>query len=261
MTSRSAPFKRQKIAILGVKVDDISFDEAVRKILWLIETKGRGKIVVTVNSEFVMMARNNPKFKRILAEADLAIADGQWVVNSKLILGGKVHERITGVDMIEKLCKKVADKPIRVGFLGGFGGVANRVAKRQKNENPNLKVVFTKEGNPTIGYDSRLKRAFDEVGRVDLLFVAYGMGQQEFWIDRMRKKLNVGVFIGVGGAFDYLAEVKKRAPRVLQAWGMEWLWRLVNEPQRIWRMRVLPLFMLLVFWQFLKNWLKNNFPE
>lgn len=259
MARRSEPFKRQKINILGVKVDDLTFDDATLLILKLIDAKKKGKIVVTVNSEFIMMARRNAQFRKILNNADLALPDGQWVVNSKLIVGGKVHERITGVDIIERLCYLCAKKPIRVGFLGGFGSVADEVVKRQKKQNPQLKVVFSDAGNPSIGYDLRLKKALNAVRRIDILFVAYGMGQQEFWIERFKNKVDVGVFIGVGGAFDYLSQAKKRAPKVLQDWGLEWLWRLVNEPARIWRMRVLPAFLFLVFWQFLKNRIKNDF--
>jgi len=88
------------------------------------------------------------------------------------------------------------------------------------------------------------------------LFVAYGMGQQEFWIERMRGKLNVGVFIGVGGAFDFIADVKKRAPKYVQNLGFEWLWRLWLEPIRIRRMRVLPLFLLLMMGEALRKKLK-----
>ncbi|MDP2632133.1 MAG: WecB/TagA/CpsF family glycosyltransferase, partial [Candidatus Curtissbacteria bacterium] len=193
-------------------------------------------------------------------------------------LGGREHERVTGVDLIEKLCVKSAEKAISVGFLGCFGGVAETVSKRQKEQNPGLKVVFASSGDPAIGYDLRLKKELLGVGRIDILFVAYGMGQQEFWIERNRRslssnknrhslssnrhslssnrhslssnRLDVGVFIGVGGAFDYLSMVKMRAPRQLQNIGLEWLWRLLMEPARIWRMRVLPVFAILVIGQF-----------
>lgn len=244
--------KRQKVDILGVSVDDISFEDAIFEILRLAEAKKKGNYVVTVNSEFVMLARRNPKFARILTKANLALPDSAWVVISKLIFGGKVQSRVAGVDLLEKVCLEVNDKPIRIGFLGGFNSVAATVAKRQKTRNPRLKVIFAEPGDPTIGYDLRLKKTLDTVGRVDILFVAYGMGKQEFWIERMRKKVNVGVFIGVGGAFDYIAGVKKRAPKVVQKLGFEWLWRLLTEPSRIWRMKVLPVFLLLVFGKFLK---------
>ena len=168
---------------------------------------------------------------------------------------------MSGVDLVEKVCQVSAEKAVRVGFLGGFGSVAKRVAKRQKEANPNLKVAFSMAGDPTIGQDSKLKSVISRFGRIDILFVAYGMGHQEFWIDRVKNKLNVGVFIGVGGAFDYISGVKARAPRLMQKFGLEWLWRLVMEPARIWRMRVLPVFVILVFGQFLKILLKRIFGD
>lgn len=259
MTSPPKPLKRHIVEILDVKVDDISFDNALEAVLNLAKSVNTGKTVVTVNSEFIMLARRNAHFKKILEKADLFLPDGQWVVNSKLILGGTENDRVTGVDLLEKLCKKIGKKPIRVGFLGGFDSVAEKVAKRQQSVNPRLKVVISAPGNPAIGYDSRLKGQFSKIGRVDILFVAYGMGKQEFWIERMKNKLDVGVFIGVGGAFDYIARRRTRAPRLLQRLHSEWLWRLFAEPTRLWRMRVLPQFFVLVLLQFLKT--KLNFKK
>ena len=252
MTRRLLPLKRHKIDILGVGVDDFSQKEALGLILNLARDQKSAHYVVTVNSEFVMLAKKNKDFADILQKADLALADGWWVAASKLLLGGRGRERIAGVDLVENLCKEAGEKAVRVGFLGGFGSVAQMVAERQKASCPNLKVVFAGAGNPAIGYDSRLKMSLDKLGRIDILFVAYGMGQQEFWIARNLNKLNVGVFIGVGGAFDYISRVKRRAPVFLQNTGLEWLWRLINQPQRIWRMRVLPIFLILVILKFLK---------
>lgn len=245
-----------KIDILGVKVDDLTFREAIDKIVLLTQDRKKSHYVVTVNPEFVMLARRNQQFGKILKEADLALADGVGVVWAKLIFGGKVHNRITGVDLVQKLCAKSGKRALRIGFLGGFDSVAEEVAKRQKAQNPHLKVVLADPGNPTISYDLRLKGAIDAIGRIDILFVAYGMGQQEFWIDRMKNRLNVGVFIGVGGAFDYLSTVKKRAPIYIQNLGLEWLWRIFREPTRIVRMSVLPVFVVVVIGQFLRKKLK-----
>ena len=261
MARRPEPFKRHKIDILGVSVDDISERDAIKSVLKLAQSKRGGKFVATVNSEFVMMARRDMEFAKILNSADLALPDGQWIVNSKLILGGREHDRVAGVDLVENVCISVANEAIRVGFLGGFGGVANEVAKRQRKANPNLKVAFSMAGNPTMGLDSRLKSAILQFGRVDILFVAYGMGKQEFWIERMKNKLNVGVFVGVGGAFDYISGVKARAPKFMQKLGFEWLFRLAMDPVRVWRMRVLPIFAVLVFWQFLKIFKKRIFDN
>lgn len=249
-----------KINIFGVKVADISCQNAVLEVLKLAKPKNRGKCVVTVNSEFVMKARRDADFAKILANADLALADGWWVAFSRLISGGKEHDRVSGVELVEMVCKEAADKAITVGFLGGFGNVAKDVAKRQKTRLASLKVVMAEPGDPLKEADLRLKQHFFEIGRVDVLFVAYGMGKQEFWIDRMRKNLDVGVFIGVGGAFDYLSGRKKRAPLFLQNLGFEWLWRLFMEPTRIWRQRIIPVFFLMILTKLLKNvFLKKSF--
>ena len=245
------PLKRPKIAVLGVEVDDITEKDAVSYIIGLASDKRSGHFVATVNSEFVMMAKRDEKFKEVLRTTDLNLPDGAGVVLAKLILGGKERNRVTGTDLVEKLCEKASVMPITIGFLGGFDGVADLAAKRQKAKYPGLKVVVAESGDPAMGHDLRLRRAIFGKKRVDILFVAYGMGQQEFWIARNRNYLNVGVFIGVGGAFDYLSHLKVRAPFLMQKAGVEWLWRLLAEPLRIWRMRILPIFALLVFWQFL----------
>src|SRR3989337_2429309 len=162
MTRRLLPLKRHKIDILGVGVDDFSQKEALDAILKLAQDQKSAHYVVTVNSEFVMMARENKDFADILQKADLALADGWWLAKSKLILGGKRRERIAGVDLVENLCKEAGEKAVRVGFLGGFGGVATKVAERQKMSFPKLKIAFAGAGDPTIGYDSRLKMALDK---------------------------------------------------------------------------------------------------
>src|SRR4030067_3867214 len=131
MTRRLLPLKRYKIDILGVGVDDFSQKEALDLILNLARDQQSAHYVVTVNSEFVMMARKNKDFADILHKADLALPDGWWLAKSKLILGGRGKERIAGVDLVENLCQEAGKKAVRVGFLGGFGGVAQRVAERQ----------------------------------------------------------------------------------------------------------------------------------
>lgn len=251
----------KKINVFGVDVLDISSKNAVLEVLKLAKPKNRGKYVVTVNSEFVMKARRDAKFARILANADLALADGWWVAFSRLISGGKEHDRVSGVDLLEMVCEEAAEKPIRIGFLGGFSSVAKEVSKRQKTRLASLKVVMAEPGDPTVEADLRLKQHFLEIGRVDVLFVAYGMGKQEFWIDRMRKSLDVGVFIGVGGAFDYLAGVQKRAPVFLQNLGFEWLWRLFWQPTRIWRQRIIPVFFLMILGKIVKEKIFNKISK
>lgn len=246
--------KRHKIDVLGVEVDDISEEKAISGILALALDRKNFHQIVTVNAEMVMMARRNPEFAKILRNSDLAVCDGQWLVWAKLIMGGNERDRITGVDLVKNLCELSAEKAITVGFLGGFDGVANDVFKRQKLVTPGLKLAYAGPDFETISREMRLEEELVGKIRADILFVAYGMGRQEFWIWENRKTVNFGVAIGVGGAFDYLAGVKKRAPKFLQKSGMEWFWRLLAEPSRLWRMRVLPIFLVLVLANLVKNY-------
>lgn len=246
--------KRHKIRILGVDVDDISEKDAIKAIFRLADNKRRHRYIVTVNSEFVMLAYRNSDFRQIINKSDLSVPDGVGVVLAKLIMGGKEQNRVTGVDLVDKICERSAGLPIRIGFLGGFGNIAEIVKQRQRNKYPWINVVFSQAGDPTIGYDLKLRSAINAIGGIDILFVAYGMGQQEFWIKRNINHINVGLAIGVGGAFDYLAGTKVRAPQLMQKSGLEWLWRLFQEPLRLWRMRVLPVFGVLV----LEKWLLQN---
>ncbi len=247
------PLKTPRINVFGVNVDDISQKNAVDFILNLAKDPSGGHYVVTVNAEFVMLAKRDKEFAKILENADLAVADGWWVAKSRLIMGGREQSRLTGVDLVEILCTASVKKSIRIGFLGGFDNVAKVVSERQKKKNKGLKVVCADAGDPAIGYDLRLKSQLDNVGRIDIMFVAYGMGQQEFWIRRNLKKLDVGVYVGVGGALDYIGGVKRRAPKILQDLGLEWLWRLVMEPPRIWRQRIIPVFFGMILVEIIKK--------
>lgn len=242
-----------RISVFGVGIDDLDKKEVEREILKLARQPGKGHYMVTVNSEFIMLAHRNSDFARILSNSDLSVADGWWVAKSRLICGGKAQDRITGVELVEMLSKLSVSYPIRIGYMGGFGDVAAIVAKRQLESHRGVRIVYAGPGVSTMSLDSKLKAELDAIGRIDVLFVAYGMGKQEVWIDKMKDKLNIGLYIGVGGAFDYIAGKKKRAPKFLQNLGLEWLWRLLLDPVRIWRMRVLPEFFLLVVIKILKN--------
>ncbi len=245
--------KINRIDVFGVGIDDLDKNGVVREILKLARAPGRGHYLVTINSEFIMLAHRNRKFAQILENSDLSVADGWWVAKSRLICGGKAQDRITGVELIEVVSKIAVDNPIRIGYMGGFGDVAAIVAKRQVKEYPGIKIVYARPGELTIGQETKLIKELDATGRIDILFVAYGMGKQEYWIEKMKDKLDIGLYIGVGGAFDFIAGKRKRAPVFLQNFGLEWLWRLLFDPVRIWRMRVLPIFFLMVVVKFLKN--------
>lgn len=236
-----------KVNILGVNVDRVGFEGALEVALKL--AGGKRHYITTVNSEFIMEARKDKIFRQILNSADLAIPDSSGVVWASQILGRPVDGRVTGVDLLEKLCEKASKTRMKIGLLGARVGVAERVKSELLDRYGNPKIVFAFAGNPRESADKKMRAKIAKVGRVDILFVAYGAPKQEKWLARNLRYLNVGVAIGVGGAFDYIAGVYPRAPLFVQMLGLEWSFRLATQPWRARRMLSLPQFGLLVWLQ------------
>lgn len=214
--------------ILGVKIDDITLNEAVELVgKWL---NGVGKhYIVTPNPEIVMMAQKDEELKKIINNADLAIPDGVG-----LKLAGDIECITPGIDVMEKLIKMVSERGFTTGFLGGRGGVAEKVAECLKEKYPKLKVTFAESGGEVDKEGKLLKLLkLPKLLNCDLLFVAFGPPKQEKWIDKNLDKISVKVAMGVGGAFDYLSGNVPRAPRWIRNLGWEWLFRLIIQPWRI----------------------------
>ena len=236
------PYRR--VEILGTAVHSITMAQTLDQIEEMIAARRPGR-VVTVNPEFIMEARRNPVFRRMLNDASLSVPDGVGVVWAGRLLGVPMGERVTGIDLLEKFAGRAAQRGYRVYLLGAAPGVAEAAAARLVERNPGLIVAGTYSGSPRPeeerGICERIVAAAP-----DLLFVAYGSPQQELWIGRNFENLRVPVSIGVGGAFDFVASVVPRAPTVMQRFGIEWLFRLWRQPSRWRRMMALPVFALLV---------------
>ena len=201
--------------------------------------------VCTVNPEFIMEARRHPAFGRALAAADLCTPDGVGVLWAARLAGVRLDERVTGSDGIYRLCERAAAQGWRVFFLGAATGVAARAAAQLTRLYPNLRVAGTYTGSPAQADWPQIRQQL-AAAQTDLLFVAYGHPRQDIWIHQHRAELPVSVALGVGGAFDFVAGVTRRAPLWMQRLGLEWLFRLIRQPWRWRRMTTLPLFALLV---------------
>jgi N-acetylglucosaminyldiphosphoundecaprenol N-acetyl-beta-D-mannosaminyltransferase len=206
--------------------------------------EGGHHLVATVNPEFVMRARADSEFARVLESADLCLADGSGVVWAARRQGCTMHEPVTGVDLIPRLAAICATRHFRLFLLGAAPGVAADLALRLRAEHPELEVE-AHPGSPDPSSEAETL-ALIQRHKPHLLLVAYGHPTQELWIDRMRDRLGVAVAIGVGGAFDYLTGRVPRAPAWMRRAGLEWLFRLARQPWRIRRMAVLPLYALRV---------------
>lgn len=230
--------------ILGVGVHAVTYQETLDLIAGWIASD-RPHQIATVNPEFVVAAQRLPEFRRVLNEADLCVPDGIGLLWAARVLGGHLPQRVTGSDLVPLIAQVAAERGWRLFFLGAGPGVAQRAAQILQRRHPGLPVVGCYAGSPAEDEASeivtRVRKACP-----DVLFVAYGAPAQDLWIARYRDRLAVPVMIGVGGAFDHIAGVRRRAPRWVQAIGLEWLFRLVTQPWRWRRQLALPRFIWLV---------------
>lgn len=215
-----------KIKILGIELDNIYFFEALNKIKEFVESKKPHQIT-TINPEFIVEASKNAKFKEAITGSELKVCDGFGL---KLFYHD-IKEKITGIDLTWELLKMSSENSWKVYFLGGEKGTAEAVAKRAKTLYPDLKVIGTSAGEPSISE----KEVIEDIAnkKPDLLFVAYGSPKQEVFLAQNKNKLKVPAMIGVGGTFDFIADNVARAPKWMRKTGFEWLFRLAKEPKRI----------------------------
>jgi N-acetylglucosaminyldiphosphoundecaprenol N-acetyl-beta-D-mannosaminyltransferase len=230
--------------VLGVRVDCVDMNEALARIEAFVDAGGR-HLVATVNPEFVMRAKDDREFARVLESAALCIADGSGVVWAARRQGCDLAAPVTGVDLIPRLAALCVRRGFRLYLLGAAPGVADELARQLQLQNPGLQVEGHSGSADPSADDEAVARI--EAARPHVLLVAFGAPKQELWIDRVGGRLDgVAVAIGVGGAFDYLTGRVPRAPLWMRRAGIEWLFRLVRQPWRIRRMAVLPAYALKV---------------
>jgi N-acetylglucosaminyldiphosphoundecaprenol N-acetyl-beta-D-mannosaminyltransferase len=228
-----------QVRVLGVRVDCLDMQATLDRIGALVEAGGH-HLVATVNPEFIMRANRDEAFARVLESADLCLADGAGVVWAAKRQGCTMNGPVTGTDLIQPLAAMCAIRGIRLFLLGAAPGVAGELATRLRAEHPRLEVAaYAGSPDPTSDHEAmKLIRAH----RTQILLVAFGAPKQELWIDRLKDRLDIAVGIGVGGAFDYLTGRVRRAPSWMRRAGLEWLFRLAQQPWRARRMAVLPVY-------------------
>jgi N-acetylglucosaminyldiphosphoundecaprenol N-acetyl-beta-D-mannosaminyltransferase len=199
--------------------------------------------VVTLNPEMVLLDKANPNPH--LHAADLYVADGVGIVWAAKKLPGKSIDRYPGVDLAHDLMAKLAEAKRSVYLLGSAPGVADAASSHLTAALPGLTIAGTRDGYFAPGGDAEVAGQIRQSG-ADLLLVGMGCPRQEGFIAMQRDTLGVPVMIGVGGALDVFAGVKKRAPQWVQRIGMEWAWRGLSEPSRLKRQLALPRFAALV---------------
>ncbi len=220
------------VRILGVRVDALTYADLLDSIGRFI-AEGGPHHICTTNPEFVMEAQRNPAFRAVLEQADLCMADGVGLLWAARRKGRPLPERVTGSDGVPLIAERAAAEGWRLYLLGAGPGIAAAAGEILCTRYPRLHIVGVYEGTPADadapGIIARITAA-----QPDILFVAYGAPRQDLWIAQHRDALRVPVMMGVGGTFDHITGVRKRAPRWVQRLNLEWLFRLLTQPWR-WR--------------------------
>lgn len=224
--------EKERVIIMGIPFDKVTLESTLTLLLEkLADPSTRGFFIATPNPEMLLAADKNFEFKRILQKTNLNIPDGTGIIWAAARHGTPLPERVTGTDLMQSLCHKITPD-VRVFLLGAAPGVAEKAAKKLQ-EHKHTNIVGTYAGSSSPLDDAKLRDLINNA-RPDLLFVAYGAPKQEFWISRNLPHLpTVKVAMGVGGAFDFISGIQKRAPAWMRRIGLEWLYRLVQQPKRI----------------------------
>lgn len=234
----------KKVTILGVPVDAITMGEAVARIDGFIE-KRTPVLVATANAEMLMRATHDGALRRILQGAAMVTPDGAGTVWAAHHLGHAMPERVAGYDMVQELMREAPAKHRRIFFFGSAPGVADKAKKKAEQLYPGIEIVGTRNGFFTAADEPAIIEEI-KAAHPDILLAALGVPKQEKWLAKHLSELSVPVAIGVGGTFDVMAGVMKRAPRWMQRAKLEWLFRGMMQPQRAGRLLALPRFVLKV---------------
>ena len=255
---------KNKVDILGVKINKIGMAETCQYIFSVINNKEKA-MVVTPNAEMIMRARDNDELRDILNNAELSLPDGAGVLLAAKLFKLNIKERVSGFDLLTELLSDSVDnnyldnEKYSVYFLGGKPGIAKKMVKKLK-ENPDTTLANNNKLSSKLnisgfhhGYlDEELSdKVLKEINekKPDILFVGMGVPLQEKFLKENMDKLDIKVGITVGGSFDVLAGELNRAPKWMQNAGLEWFYRLLQEPTRFKRMLALPKFAFLAFYK------------
>lgn len=235
---------------------DEAADWAVQSILQ--ETVAKPLLMMGPNAQLVSLAQNNPRFSQALQASSLNVPDGISVVLAARLLGHSLKERVTGGDLMERLCQQAAIYRFSVFLLGGIPAAAELAARHLQKRYPGLRIAGTY--CPPYGFENDAVENARTLQLVrdaapDLLCVAFGAPRQEIWMHENCPHLPIRAALSVGAALDTQAGLKKRAPRWTHKLGMEWLCRLAAEPRRLWRRYLFgnSRFVLLVLQQLLSG--------
>ncbi len=223
----------KKINFFGLNLDVITMEETLNRISGFIEQRQQVQHVV-VNVAKLVYAQKDEELKKIINSCELVNVDGAGVVLGAKFLGINIPERVTGIDLMEKLIERSAQNGHRIYFFGAKEEIVRQVVEHYQEKYPKLIVAGYRNGYYKQDEEEDLVNSIKE-SRADILFVAMGSPKKEVFLNKYSKQMEVPFTMGVGGSFDVVAGKVKRAPNWMQKLGLEWFFRLIQEPKRMWK--------------------------
>lgn len=224
---------KNRYPILNTYVNAISLDETVEQVEEIIKA-GVPTQHVVINASKVNLMEKDAKLRKIVNQCPLINADGASIVWAAKILGIPLKERVTGIDLFLKLIEVAHEKKYKVYLFGAKEEVVVKVKHLFEKKYPNLQIVGYRNGYFTEADEPEIVRDMAE-SKADMMFVAFSSPKKEYWVNKYINKINIPFVMGVGGSFDVVAGVTDRAPLWMQNHGLEWFYRFIQEPRRMWK--------------------------
>lgn len=223
----------KRIFLFDTYLDALTMSETLQQITKIIARRKPTQHVV-LNAGKINLMKKDPKLRQIVNTCPLINADGQSIVWAARILGHTVPERVAGIDLFLKLVEMAEEKGWRVFYFGAQAETVEKVAEIHQKKYPNLFISGYRNG---YFQEEEARQIVDEInqGKPDILFVAFSSPKKEYWIHQHLEELAVPFVMGVGGSFDVVSGKTRRAPKWMQKIGMEWFYRFVQEPRRMFR--------------------------
>jgi N-acetylglucosaminyldiphosphoundecaprenol N-acetyl-beta-D-mannosaminyltransferase len=221
------------VRLFGLRMDNLSLEETVSRVNDFIACGGVHQHIV-VNVDKIVKADRDSEIREIVNNCDLVNVDGQAVVWASRLLGQPIKERVTGIDLMVRLLAEAAQRGYRVYFLGARKEVVDRVVEEVRSRFPGVLIAGWRDGYFTAAEEPDVAEEISHA-RPDILFVAITSPRKELFLARWKDRIQAPFVMGVGGSFDVVAGMVRRAPRWMQQAGLEWVFRLMQEPRRMWR--------------------------
>ena len=236
--------------VLGVTVHLVQMSQVLRTIEQWIDQRGDCRYIVANQMHGIMESRRDPQFKIVLNSADLFVPDGLSLIWAARRRGFKEHTRVPGPDLFLEGCHLATERGYRVFFYGDTEETLEALTLQLKGRFPDLRIVgaYSPPFRPLTPEEDALEVQMINESEADIVWVGLGSPKQEKWMYEHQDRLDVPVLVGVGAAFKFLSGGVKRAPAWVGDHGFEWLWRLIQEPRRVWRRVIIdgPHFMISV---------------